>query len=76
MNILGDTFTLEVTDSRTTSKTSLNVQDIVNVIRTRTIYFNDLTSEHWFFDFKLDNLWISSLNISNDFKNVNIEIYN
>ena len=39
--------------------------EILKAIAKQPLFFNDLTSEHWFFDFKIDNLWISSIKINN-----------
>lgn len=39
------------------------------------IYFNDITSKHWLFDFKIDNIWFSSTNMNNKLTNVDMICY-
>lgn len=40
------------------------------------IYFNDSTSKHWACDFKINNVWIESLEIENDFSKIVLKAYN
>ena len=40
-----------------------------------TIYFNDLDSNNWMFDFKINNLWFSSKNIDLVKKEIVFEVF-
>ena len=48
------------------------IQDEINK---QQIFFNDLDAKHWFFDFKINDLWISSVEINNELTKCTIEIY-
>lgn len=40
-----------------------------------TVFHNDQTCQHWFFDEKFGNTWIEFVSIDNEFKNVVINIF-
>jgi hypothetical protein len=40
------------------------------------VFFNDTSSRHWFFDFKIGDLWISSITINNELTEFNTEVFN
>lgn len=40
------------------------------------VFFNDTLSRHWFFDFKVRDLWISSITINNELTEFNVEVFN
>ena len=41
----------------------------------RTVYWSDDRLCHWFFDFKHNNKWISSIEIKNDFSQIKVEVF-
>ncbi|MDU3410056.1 hypothetical protein [Clostridium sp.] len=41
-----------------------------------TIYFNDLDSNYWMFDFKINDLWFSSKNIDLVKNKITLEVFN
>lgn len=40
------------------------------------VFFNDTSSRHWFFDFKVRGLWISAVNINNELTEFDTEVFN
>lgn len=40
------------------------------------VFFNDTSSRHWFFDFKVRGLWISAVNINNELTEFTMEVFN
>ena len=40
------------------------------------VFFNDTSSRHWFFDFKVDGIWISSRRINNELTEFGIDVFN
>lgn len=63
-----------------TIKTNLNfspeqLHEIEQAVKTRPLFFNDLTCKHWFFDFKIfGRFWVTSNEITDDLKNYKITI--
>lgn len=41
-----------------------------------TIYFNDLDSNYWMFDFKINDLWFSGKNIDLVKNKITLEVFN
>ena len=50
-------------------------REISDAVLNAEIYWSDDRNEHYFYDFKIGNKWISSRVISNDLRNFLIEIY-
>ena len=48
---------------------------IIESVNNQVIYWSDDRNLHWFFDYKLDGKWISSININNELTHCKIEIY-
>jgi hypothetical protein len=50
---------------------------VIKEFSTKPIFFNDIDCRHWVFDFKLTNteLWVECIEITNDFKNVVLNVY-
>jgi len=55
---------MTVTESNT--KEPLLTQEIIDSINTQVIFWSDDRCEHWFFDYSLDGVWISSTSINNE----------
>lgn len=53
----------------------LMTTEIKDEVMKQDIFFNDVDSYHWFFDFKVGDVWVSSKYISNDFKECVIELF-
>ncbi len=56
-------------------KGAIVTPEIAEAVSNVEIYWNDLKSEHYFYDFKVGNKWISSRVIDNELTNFLIEIY-
>jgi hypothetical protein len=48
---------------------------IAEAVAEQAIYWNDSRCEHWFFDFKVGEEWISSRFINNELTKFMIEIF-
>ncbi len=56
-------------------KDGIVTEEIAQAVIRQTIYWNDSRLEHWFFDFKVGDKWISSRNINNELTEFLVEIY-
>jgi hypothetical protein len=55
--------------------TKKEISDIKKITRKQTIFFSDMLNKHYIFDFKYGDFWVSSINISNDLKLMDLEIF-
>ncbi len=55
---------MNVTESKPSD--NLLTQKIIDSIQTQPIFWSDDRCEHWFFDYSLDGVWISSTSINNE----------
>ena len=58
----------------TTKSPCLLTSDIVQKIKEQPIYFNGLDNYYWFFDFKYQGAWISSVSINSALNEIEVEI--
>lgn len=47
----------------------------VELSKLQCIFWSDDRKEHWFFDFKIEDYWVSAKSISNDLKSFEITIF-
>lgn len=50
-------------------------QKMTDAIQGQAIWFNDLDCFHWFFDFMVDGIWVSSTQINNALTECTVELY-
>ncbi len=51
-------------------------QRMIDAIQEQQLFFNDLDCYHWFFDFQVDGIWISSTAINNELTECTVDLYN
>ena len=49
---------------------------IRDLVLEQPVFFNDTSSRHWFFDFKVQDIWISAVNINNELTEFTVEVFN
>ena len=59
---------IEVTDSEV-------YDSVYSAVAEQTIFWSDQRFEHFMMDFKVDDIWVSSFNISNELDRLNVLIY-
>lgn len=57
-----------------TSKQELT-PEMIEAIKEQTIFWSDGRMCHWFFDFKCEGLWISSIHINNELTEIDVDIF-
>ena len=48
--------------------------EIIKSVQEQPIYWSDDRNEHWFFDFKLNGKWVSSVEINNELTECKIDV--
>lgn len=48
--------------------------EIIDQIREQPIYWSDDRNEHWFFDFKINDKWVSSVRINNELTEIIVDV--
>lgn len=56
-------------------KSGLTRAEIEDAVKNKTLYFNDLTCKHWFFDFKIKDKWVELVKINNELNDATVNIY-
>ena len=41
----------------------------------QNLFFCDRGSYHWFFDFKIEDMWVSSIRINNELTKFSVEVF-
>lgn len=49
--------------------------EMIEAIKSHTIFWSDDRLCHWFFDFKFQGKWISSRRINNELTEIEVEVY-
>lgn len=67
------TWTFKIID-----KQNLLNDNIINLLKQfkEPIYFSDITSKHWIFDFQINGVWFEALNIDYNNMEMTLNAYN
>ena len=60
---------------RVTSKQPLT-PEMIEAIKNQIIFWSDDRLCHWFFNFKFQDKWISSIRINNELTEIEVEVLN
>jgi len=50
------------------------LEEIKREVLQQNIFFSDANNDHYFYDFKVGNLWVSSVSINNELTEIEISI--
>ena len=56
-------------------KSGLKRSEVIEAVSQQTIFWNNSSCKHWFFDFKLNGKWIESIEINNELSNFVVNVY-
>lgn len=48
--------------------------EIIDQVQEQSIYWSDDRNEHWFFDFKVNDKWVSSVSINNELTEIIVDV--
>jgi hypothetical protein len=59
----------------TSKQNNLLTEAIINAVQEQIIFWSDDRMCHWFFDFKVDGVWVSVMNINNELTHCEVDLF-
>lgn len=60
---------------KVTARNGNLTKEIVDAVKNQVIFWSDDRNEHYFFDFKVGGVWVSSVKINNELTEVVVDIF-
>jgi len=59
----------------TSKQPELLTEEIEKAVQEQVIYWSDDRMTHWFFDFKVDDVWVSAMHINNELTECHLDLF-
>ena len=66
---------MDITERIIDNNPALLTKEIIDAVNKQTIFWSDDRCTHWFFDFKVGDLWVSAWSINNELTECIVDIY-